>query len=640
MLQDLNKLIAPIKERIDNFYSLDCEIPESFKSAVRCIKNDKIQYGQFSSCITNRNGQHIYISNNWFYIAAILSPLYKPFNQYKDLISKTVDKETLTKNNTELITLKINQKTDIEPQDKEYLIKFATDSRWWNGGNSSTGGKKLQRGDALTSAVLSIANLVNNSHNYIATIWEFLGKHPEYAQLLDNKSQNNDANQALPLQKIYYGSPGTGKSRAVNDHIGEQKAEAIRTTFHPDSDYASFVGAYKPVMEVVGEKKQIAYKFVKQAFLKAYIKAWQKFAEAESLDNIALQYLVIEEINRGNCAQIFGDLFQLLDRNDSGYSEYPIEADEDLAASLAEVESENNPSFGPGGLKLKGFKMEKLIDQYKKTNGEEEANAIAKDICVGKRLAFPPNLHILATMNTSDQSLFPMDSAFKRRWEWKYVPINYSKEIDSAKYKINIDYKGKTFTFSWIDFLKEVNERIKSTTDSEDKQMGNFFIKHSIDADEFKGKVMFYLWSEICKEEYHNQERNFMQRVSVNEGDKDLTEEIEKRIEELKKDFGDKKKEKFFIANLSEFGPEEFSFNELYDDREKGNGILLGFMYGLGLLPEDKTVTPKDDNGQQDNPDGQDSGASTGIKGQAEDNPDCKDTNPEDQSEDNPEPQA
>lgn len=153
------------------------------------------------------------------------------------------------------------------------------------------------------------------------------------------------------FQQVFYGAPGTGKSHTINE---ETKGEdVIRITFHPDTDYSTFVGAYKPttveetVMTVIGTKAvavenedgskrketKIVYEFVAQAFLQAYIAAWKNYASAGE-DEPKRQFLVIEEINRGNCAQIFGDLFQLLDRNDSGFSEYPIKADADMQKQL------------------------------------------------------------------------------------------------------------------------------------------------------------------------------------------------------------------------------------------------------------------------------------------------------------------
>ena len=342
-------------------------------------------------------------------------------------------------------------------------------------------------------------------------------------------------------QIIYYGCPGSGKSYKVKEITTTINSNYVfRTNFHPDTDYTSFVGCYKPKgnwihktdytkqqlieiltnmkdsglsypmhrfaveyyfaleplsrtdreeitlaagftaaylvemdksiavgnhIKLIEKENTISYEFVPQIFTNAYIKAWE--------DTSKPVYLIIEEINRGNCAQIFGDLFQLLDRDKAtGKSEYPIKADKDLLAHIESILGVNH----------EGIK-----------NGE---------------LCLPPNLIIYATMNTSDQSLFPMDSAFKRRWDWEYVPIDYSKDIDSGKFTIKLDDGTE---YLWVEFLEKVNDKIYDTTNSEDKQMGNFFIKKSINAKEFVNKVMFYLWNEVCKEEYGTP-RNFFHK--------------------------------------------------------------------------------------------------------------------------------
>ena len=296
------------------------------------------------------------------------------------------------------------------------------------------------------------------------------------------------------LQQIYYGAPGTGKSKTIKDlTFGES---VIRTTFHPDSDYASFVGTYKPITEEVdlrdcyGKKvidddtkevvkeERIAYKFIPQAFLEAYVKAWKKLGSSKK------QYLIIEEINRGNCAQIFGDLFQLLDRNEYGFSDYPIVADKDMQKYL-----------------------EKEFAGWEITNKDEinqlygEANMVNL-IMKGERLVLPSNLYIWATMNTSDQSLFPIDSAFKRRWDWKYVPIREGRDKETnvpLNWYINTGDKQ----YNWWSFISKVNELIGSLTNSEDKKLGYFFCKAKdgeIDADLFVSKVIFYLWNDVFKD--------------------------------------------------------------------------------------------------------------------------------------------
>ena len=369
-------------------------------------------------------------------------------------------------------------------------------------------------------------------------------------------------------QIIYYGSPGTGKSWTVqNDILDGVKDDFIfRTTFHPDTDYSAFVGCYKPVMrklspvhqpdtvndykELVDKLKEylarkylnwtnqkdytnittacalfgydfhdsiikmessgehsiidlvsdahkpgttydsvlragmriyqesstqssnseISYSFVPQVFTEAYVKAWQNPTEQV--------YLVIEEINRGNCAQIFGDLFQLLDRK-KGVSEYPVKAETALAEYLSNV--------------LEGDAAEGIRD--------------------GK-LSLPANLNIIATMNTSDQSLFPMDSAFKRRWDWKYIPTTPPadksrtmelsfKDKTTTKYGTTID--AGDYEYDWTEFLEKINEKIQNATHSDDKQLGFWFVKTEEGAEEitissFVSKVVFYLWNDVFKD--------------------------------------------------------------------------------------------------------------------------------------------
>ena len=310
----------------------------------------------------------------------------------------------------------------------------------------------------------------------------------------DSFSTESSLLKAAGLQQIYYGAPGTGKSKVIKDlTFGE---DVIRTTFHPDSDYASFVGTYKPITEEVdfrdcyGKKviddetkevvkeERIAYKFIPQAFLEAYVKAWKKLGSGKK------QYLIIEEINRGNCAQIFGDLFQLLDRNEYGFSDYPIVADKDMQKYL-----------------------EKEFEGWEITNKDEinqlygEANMVNL-IMKGERLVLPSNLYIWATMNTSDQSLFPIDSAFKRRWDWKYVPIREGRDKETnapLNWYINTGDKQ----YKWWSFISKVNKLIGSLTNSEDKKLGYFFCKAKdgeIDADLFVSKVIFYLWNDVFKD--------------------------------------------------------------------------------------------------------------------------------------------
>lgn len=314
----------------------------------------------------------------------------------------------------------------------------------------------------------------------------------EFFKIFDAPSKTT-LNNSDSLQQIFYGAPGTGKSYTINHTTGGE--DVIRTTFHPDTDYSTFVGAYKPttieetVMTVIGTKavpvenadgtlrkeSKIIYEFVAQAFLQAYVKAWKKVAEAEGEPK--KQFLVIEEINRGNCAQIFGDLFQLLDRNDSGFSDYPIQADADMKRQLQKafcgIELENKEAL----------------------NSLYEGRNVADEVINGDILLLPNNLYIWATMNTSDQSLFPIDSAFKRRWDWTYMPISNANKDWTIK--VGND------NYDWWSFLERMNDKIGSTTNSEDKKLGYFFCKAQngvIPVEKFVGKVIFYLWNDVFKD--------------------------------------------------------------------------------------------------------------------------------------------
>lgn len=299
----------------------------------------------------------------------------------------------------------------------------------------------------------------------------------------------------IPLQQIFYGAPGTGKSYAINELTAGK--DVIRTTFHPDTDYSTFVGAYKPttksvpVTTVIGTnavpvnyngkemmEDKIVYEYVSQAFLQAYVAAWRKYCDVQEGEEPVDEFLVIEEINRGNCAQIFGDLFQLLDRGDEGFSEYPIKADSDMK-KLLEEEFE--------GLEIKN--KEGINALFK--GGKD----IVAEVLAGDVLLLPNNLYIWATMNTSDQSLFPIDSAFKRRWDWNYVPIsdagkNWMIEVNGAQY-------------DWWKFLVTINDKVYHATYSEDKKLGYFFCKANdgvISAEKFVSKVIFYLWNDVFKD--------------------------------------------------------------------------------------------------------------------------------------------
>ena len=589
------------------------------------------------------------------------------------------------------------------PVPNEYILSAYNKDRFTFSTNPSIRGTRtsgLQKAKILGFYKTDISYLFRPEF-----IYYYIGNQEELNNKATEDVIKNEARKTseLPrlLQVIYYGAPGTGKSHTINRET--KGHETFRTTFHPDSDYSTFVGAYKPVMEEVEtrvvpvvlnngtifdqnngtlKEKKIGYKFVKQAFMKAYIAAWRTFTnnsnvtitsqapslislsynnqtwtltavsddcvlytkedimsveeyknniltywptmpdpdengkfklgtfdhyhatgcawyrgihgknhsadecweaiknvleaggaieatpnsqtysillrdgkivaitrdnkaykstikrcfenadadssvqkriakelkefnandfdkaweelktrvngmvipESTNTDEIPPVFLIIEEINRGNCAQIFGDLFQLLDRKE-GFSQYPIHADDDIRKCLVGEHSDEDPSFGTNGLVFSD-EQKTLINSV--LDCEDD---IAEKIAHGEVLVLPPNLYIWATMNTSDQSLFPIDSAFKRRWDWKYRPI--VKGRDETGNELNWRIAADTKEYDWWSFLVKINEIIGSTTNSEDKKLGFFFCKPNdgvISAETFVGKVIFYLWNDVFKD--------------------------------------------------------------------------------------------------------------------------------------------
>lgn len=504
-LRDLEEMAKNIITKFDSYKGEDFVLPSMFKKQVKSINSNTIIYNKYSAIIETAGNQNgilkIYMPNQWFYIASYFTDYYNELSRYKNIALKITTKERLkilngkTLSETERQNINSLQCSD---ESKKYLTRFITDYSWWEGA------KTIDRGDFYVSPILSLAKLVNASQSFVADLCAFLANKQDLVLSIINNVDNNLDEQScnihktpVSLQQIYYGAPGTGKSHTINDTT--KKEDVIRTTFHPDTDYSTFVGAYKPttieetVMTVIGKEavpvrdtngeeykeSKIIYEFVPQAFLQAYIAAWKKYANSENKEP-RKQYLVIEEINRGNCAQIFGDLFQLLDRNDNGFSEYPIKADTDMKNQLQKA--------------FKGLN----IPQKDSINEifKEHCDDIVKEVLEGDSLLLPNNLYIWATMNTSDQSLFPIDSAFKRRWDWQYIPISNAHK--NWKIKVGDNY------YDWWQFIETINALIGKITNSEDKKLGYFFCKadanNIIKADRFVGKVLFYLWNDVFKD--------------------------------------------------------------------------------------------------------------------------------------------
>ena len=482
-----------VKKYQSLFTGEEIQLPNEFKQRVKSIYSNSIEYQKYSAIVSTKGVQkgvlNIYLPNQWFYIASFFTAYYNELQKYKQIATEIFSTERLKtlKGGSLSSDEKKRLNKRLSADNSSLIEKFVTDYDWWGGG------KTIDRTDFFVSPILNYARLVNATQSYVADLCAFLAENDDLVSILYNtiSEQENVSSQTLsigidilkdhPLQQIFYGAPGTGKSHRIKEIIKEngidEKEQVIRTTFHPDSDYSTFVGCYKPIMKSVpqtyvvegkekpviniatsqqSQKDEIVYDYTPQAFVQAYTKAWTNPGKPI--------ILVIEEINRGNCAQIFGDIFQLLDRGDDGVSDYEIKPDNALEVYL------------------KGYFVGKVD--------------VPEDIRNGGIIKLPANLFIWATMNTSDQSLFPIDSAFKRRWEWKYLPINNHED---KNYKIEIG----SIKYDWWGFLSKINEVIGNTTSSEDKKLGYFFAKANtnsiVTAEQFVGKVLFYLWNDVFK---------------------------------------------------------------------------------------------------------------------------------------------
>ena len=288
---------------------------------------------------------------------------------------------------------------------------------------------------------------------------------------------NTDIKTKYERNRIVFGAPGTGKSYGLKDDCEKLMEDTTgtyeRVTFHPDYTYSQFVGTYKPVMDEYGNS--IRYDFVPGPFMRVYVEA----LKSGRTDNPQPHLLLIEEINRAKVAAVFGDVFQLLDRDDDGVSEYEIQASEDSRRYLAKELGGN-------------------ADNYKK-------------------IRIPNNMFIWATMNSADQGVFPMDTAFKRRWNFEYLGINENEEKIKGIGKIMLP--GCDEPIEWNTLRKAINDKMSSSDFkiNEDKLMGPFFLSKKVIAsnengmiidtdrfiDAFKSKVIMYLYEDAVKQGKH-----------------------------------------------------------------------------------------------------------------------------------------
>jgi 5-methylcytosine-specific restriction endonuclease McrBC GTP-binding regulatory subunit McrB len=306
-----------------------------------------------------------------------------------------------------------------------------------------------------------------------------------------------------PIQKILFGSPGTGKSHKIDAEIipnelridvNKTPENIIKTVFHPEYTYGDFIGKLMPITR----SGKVEYNFYEGHFLRALaqsykniLKVHDKFGVQITGSTIDNAVLIIDEINRGNSAAVFGSIFQLLDRDDSGWSSYYISLNEIAFIKILELIGVTF-SYDKNG-EIDEYKL-KPHDGVKKLETLHEKLKFLNFDLINRTIKVPPNLSILATMNTSDSSIYYMDSAFKRRWEWEFIDINSESVCETG-----IAFKNRN---EWKVFLSKLNEFIKGNhkyiRGIEDKQVGLYFIKEDeIKYATIQNKLMFFLWDSV-----------------------------------------------------------------------------------------------------------------------------------------------
>lgn len=324
-----------------------------------------------------------------------------------------------------------------------------------------------------------------------------------------------------PLQKIIFGPPGTGKSYSVDLLAEEHRIKdenKIKIVFHPEYAYSDFIGKLMPLSDENGKP---SYKYYPGHFLQALGKAYENILKnPEDPEHV---FLVIDEINRGNAAAIFGSVFQLLDRGESGWSEYHIMMSDIEIENLIKLSGyefrENKKSTNiyfdayhsndpkePFESKIepdKNSKNQVIQNHIKKISEKNQNYSPLSKLIVSKNIKLPPNLSIIATMNTSDESIYYMDSAFKRRWEWEPLTVN-----DKNTRKTIEDAYIELTQVKWVDFVDHLNRFILSNSEAirriEDKQVGYYFIKPVLEGmkkfikkAEVRNKLLFFLWDNV-----------------------------------------------------------------------------------------------------------------------------------------------
>ena len=503
VFNDLDVIKKEQKQKIDKFLkkeNFEVSVTTQFKSEfIKGFKKlnpkDALTINEsVSRILTGGQGKYILFPTSWYYLAFLAAPYYREISLYKQFIEEKY--KLLLKTNPNAIDIlvtnkQVGKRTEVFPyfinkaknKDIDSNIQsildfistenskkigsietFLTNYNFWGGG------KTIDRDDYFVSPVLTLLGLINQSSSYIADLAKIisesdidLNNEDCYFKFIKNPEENNTL---TPIPNcIYYGAPGTGKSYNVSELIknyypnfyktnSEDSQFVFRTTLHPEYTYNDFIGQLMPVKK--GEN--INYEFTPGVFSLALKKALMNPQQHV--------FLVLEELSRANVASVFGDLFQLLDRKD-GISEYSI--------------------------------TNSLIANFVYAT---DSDLLDKDYS-NQKIFLPANLVIIGTVNTNDQNVFVMDTAFKRRFEWEYISTDpVGDNLNNPEFEYQTSH-----TIKWWDFYQKLNQFITSVMNlGEDKQIGQFFIHFKDDKEKNKkliqNKLLQYLWEDVQKVSY------------------------------------------------------------------------------------------------------------------------------------------
>ncbi|MEZ8029988.1 AAA family ATPase [Enterovibrio norvegicus] len=492
MLKDLNEIIRKCRGAFDALeytgdIRIDTELARHLDAALQLVESrSSFRVYPYSIQLLNEKNLRTDISSSWLWYGATFWELVEALNEYQNLV-RMLKADLKTKGHSssdinallkELPSSTFDFSSDIgsdvqtfignelSPSDGLLFETFLTDRNWWIqplNSSEQTKGKTLDRTDVFQSAFnLAARVIVANSDRLITVVEAFAASSAlrDYFSCLRvvpvviGGVGSSDASDRLDgKNEIYYGAPGTGKSHAIDGLTAH--AEKVVTVFHPDTQHSDFVGALKPTMDA----GNITYQFRPGPFTKALIEALN---HPESP-----VYLVIEEINRAPAAAVFGELFQLLDRKD-GASKYKIDAaDPDMLAYIN--------------------------------------SALSTGVSPISKLTIPANLSLLATMNSSDQAVMPLDTAFKRRWSFRYMKIDFENQ-DVSDQQFTVMTREGLYKISWRNFAEKViNHLLKELRIPEDRLLGPFFLSANELVDNqaaneaLCGKLFVYLWDDVLR---------------------------------------------------------------------------------------------------------------------------------------------